>query len=73
MDYHKICIRSMEKGTYLLNNGFWTHDDGRARTFDSVENALEFIKTDLGGKKRFHVTAFYREKGFLMWHYHYNL
>lgn len=75
--YHKVTIRSMRTNKYLVltqNNSHWTGDDGKATGFESVENALEYIRTNLLSKDKYHyhVTAFYTDKdGFLAWHYHY--
>ena len=74
--YHKITVRCLRYNKYLVltdKGSYWTYDDGKATAFESVEKALEYIKTNLDTKDkyRYHVTAFYRDKGYLGWHYIY--
>jgi len=74
--YHKITVRSSKFNKYVVmsSNGDirFTKDDGKAHEFDSIEDGLKFIKSNLPGNKKYDVEAFYKDKdGYLESHYHF--
>ena len=73
--YDKFTVRSTKFNKYVVltqkGDVQWTKDDGKAHEFDSIEDGLKFIETELPSNRKYDVEAFYKDKyGFLGSHYH---